>query len=115
VGLVLQRHVRLLVATAATLTVAAGPFLFMNQLHPLLSANNFLNTPRVDQYFTMVPGLEPDFVQAAQQIRAADCVNVGLLLEGWEYQVWVLLPEVQAGRGRIEHVSVDNSSARLAA
>ena len=52
----------------------------------------------------------------ASMIEASGCRSVGVLSnqDGWEYPLWVLLEQADGRRpGEIEHVGVDNISAKL--
>lgn len=106
---------KMLLALGMLLTVGAWPPLVHNYLHPLLGNRSVLRTDRIAQYFPFRPMVQAEYVGAAEFLRSRNCADVGLVL-GWddfEHPLWVLLPEVRAGRGRLEHVRVDNSSARL--
>jgi hypothetical protein len=97
------------------LAVCAWPPLVLNYLHPLLGERSVLKVARIDQYFPFRPMVQAEYVGAAEFLRSRNCTEVGLVL-GWddfEHPLWVLLPELRAARGRLEHVKVDNSSARL--
>jgi hypothetical protein len=117
VGVASDRFGRLSVAVAAILmTLFAMRPLAMNRLAPLVGPYTVLNTPRIHQSFQSF-GNHPSqrelgYVGAAEFLRARKCADVGVLLgwDDWEHPLWVLLA---SGRGRIEHVAVTNSSARL--
>ena len=115
VGLAYEVHKKLLILTVLVMTLCAShPLLHMN-LHPLLGERSVLRTSRVDQYFPFRPDLKAEYMGAAEFLRSKECSDVGLVL-GWddfEHPLWVLLPELRMGRGRLEHVGVTNSSARL--
>ena len=56
------------------------------------------------------------YVAATTVLRAMECPVVGLMLgvDDWEYPVWAFLANETRSGTRIEHVAVDNVSARLA-
>ena len=117
VGVASDRFGRRSLAVAAVLlTVFALRPLTMNRLAPLVGPHTVRNTSRIHQTFQSF-GNQPsqrelDYVGAAEFLRSRKCADVGVLLgwDDWEHPLWVLL---ENGRGRIEHVAVTNSSARL--
>lgn len=115
IGLILQQA-RLLAALAAlVMTVWAWPFLMQNYSHPLLGEAHMLRIDRHTQYFQQAPDRLFGYAGAMDFLDSAGCDEVGLIVNWFEieYPFWVLLPRVKAGRGRIEHVGVQNVSARL--
>jgi hypothetical protein len=106
---------RTLLGAGLLLTVGAMPPLVLNSLHPLLGGRSVLKVTRMGQYFSYRPMAQAEYVGAAEFLRSQNCTEVGLVL-GWddfEHPLWVLLPELRATGGRLEHVKVDNSSAQL--
>lgn len=115
VGLIYELREKLLIVAALVMTLCAWPPLVHSYLHPLLGERSVLRTSRMDQYFPFRPTLKADYIGAAEFLHSRGCAEVGLLLrwDDLEHPLWALLPEVWAGRGRLEHVGVTNSSARL--
>ena len=115
VALALERHRRALIAAALAMVVWAWPFLVLNVSHPLLGERTVFNLSRTEQYFQQAPVKLAPFTGAVEQVRLTGCVQVGLLLNwyDWEYPFWALLPEVRAPGGRWEHVGVANTTRRL--
>ena len=116
VGLVFQAHPRLFAAVAVLMLGWAAPFLISGRAHPLLGEQSVFARDRLDQSFRYDQDLKAIYTAPAEFVRARSCSQVGLitLWNGLEYVFWLLLPEVRSGAGRLEHVAVTNSSARLA-
>ena len=120
VGVAWEGSYRLILSATVLMTGLAARPLLQNRLAPLVGKHTVLNTPRLHQYFQAFSGgpdaRERAYVAATTLLRAQNCADVGLLLgwDDWEHPLWVLLSEPEAGEGRIEHVEVTNSSARLA-
>lgn len=120
VGVAWEGSYHLILSATVLMTALAARPLLQNRLAPLVGKHTVLNTPRLHQYFQAFGGgpdaRERAYVAATTLLRAQNCADVGLLLgwDDWEHPLWVLLSEQQAGGGRIEHVGVTNSSARLA-
>jgi hypothetical protein len=115
VGRFFQAHRRSFMVAALVMACWALPFLLLSRGHPLLGARGILFADRLDQSFRHSERNKALFAGAAEVVRSAACSEVGLLTPwfGLEYPVWVTLPEVRAGSGRLEHVGVSNVSARL--
>ena len=99
-------------ATVVVLLLAALPWLFYNELRPVIARENIINTSRIDQYFKYRPHLKEPYIHTTDSIRASGCMDVGIKIgyEDWEYPFWVLLNERdEAGESvRIEHVNIEN-------
>jgi hypothetical protein len=97
------------------LVVASTPWVVTNQSRPLVGANSVLTTPRVNQYFTNHPDLEPAYLGAASYLDQRQCSSIGLWdnIDDWEYPWWVALAP-SGGPLLIEHVNVANDTSRLA-
>jgi hypothetical protein len=95
----------------------AIPFLLWNERRPLFGEGNILATPRQELYYRSRMPLLASQTRVAEVLRANRCVEVGALIEreGWEYPLWVLWARFRAAGVRLEHVGVQNVSARLAA
>ena len=92
--------------------LGALPWLFLNAQHPWADGYSIWRQPRQAQYFYKRPQLALPYVVISKYIKSIGCQQIGLEMAGddWEYPWWVFL----AGEGvRIEHVSVNNSSASL--
>ena len=115
VGTVFQSHARLFAVTAMMMTCWALPFMVLSRSHPLIGAHSVLATDQILQSFRYNGANAAKFVGAAEFLRSRGCAEVGLLVNwnGLEYALWVVLPEMRAGRGRLEHVGVTNSSVLL--
>jgi hypothetical protein len=70
-----------------------------------------LATSRTDQYFTSQPDLEQPYLSALTYLARRGCQQVGFTSnqDGWEYPAAALAPSSLT----IEHVGVDNISARV--
>jgi hypothetical protein len=66
-------------------------------------------------YFRKQPALETAYAAAMRSIRQSNCDRVGLRKDwnAWEYPLWVLADEPHHGRMQMEHLDVNNASARL--
>ncbi len=86
-------------ASGFVLLLVGLPWLFSLQSRPILPipgqtiAKSILDMSRLDLYFTNVGSLGSDQARAVNDIQAAGCNNVGLMLGGDdpEYLWWVLL------------------------
>jgi hypothetical protein len=94
------------------LLLAALPWLFFNELRPVLAGENIMNTSRVDQYFKYRPQIKEPYVKTVEAIMEGRCRDIGLKIghEDWEYPFWVLLKRRGEAPVRIEHVRVENVS-----
>jgi hypothetical protein len=115
VGRFFQAHRRSFALAALAMACWALPFLLVSHGHPLLGARSVLVADRLDQSFRHSERSKVMFTGAADVVRSAGCSEVGLFVPWFslEYPVWVTLPEIRAGHGRLEHVGVSNISARL--
>ena len=116
------------------LTLCSLPWIFFNELRPLVVNSQIIKTdrienifymPRAQQYFLNRSDLntsENPYVKAADAIAKAQCTSLGLILKSsgtasqnnWEYPFWVLLNENKSHVTEIHHLSVDNYSKKLA-
>ncbi len=102
------------------LLLASLPWLFYNELRPIIAEANIINTGRVEQYFKYRPHLMEPYIHTTDSIIEGGCTDVGIKIgyADWEYPFWVLLNRRGGGGGgetvRIEHVKVDNPTAKLA-
>ncbi len=117
VGAVLERApLRLHRLGAVVLLLWALPFLLHNESRPLVGRRNVFNTPRVEQYFSNWPELARSYRGAAAAVAERHCTEVGVVL-GWntyEYPLWALLQRDSRRPVRVEHLGVENASARFA-
>jgi hypothetical protein len=101
--------------------LASLPWLFVSRSRPILGGHSVLTTPRIRQYFRVRPDIHGPYEAweaMASMIEASGCRSVGVFSnqDGWEYPLWVLLGRTDGRKlGEIEHVGVDNISARLVA
>ena len=116
VGVALQGHVRLVAGAVVLMLVCGAPFVLYGQAHPLVGKRSLFTTDRLEQTFRYRPHVGAMYLGAADVVRLSECAEVGLLLRsnGLEYPFWLMLPEIRAGRGRLEHVAVANRSEQLA-
>lgn len=105
------------------LIITCIPWLFNNNLRPLVGENSILTLPRNDVYFTGRKWLKGPYYEATQFVAKQDCTNIGLSLGWnsketgaiWEYPLWPLMSEADPkNHYRFSHiVSPDNPSAKL--
>ncbi|MEN8444229.1 MAG: hypothetical protein ABG776_04360, partial [Cyanobacteria bacterium J06555_13] len=115
------------------LVVCALPWLFFNELRPvvinsqIIKTGNFENIfylPREKQYFLNRSDLntpENPYIRASDVIAKAQCSTLGLSLKSpgtashnnWEYPFWVLLRNNGASVTELQHLNVDNYSKPL--
>jgi 4-amino-4-deoxy-L-arabinose transferase-like glycosyltransferase len=98
-------------ALILVLTIAAMPWLVLNETRPLVGSGSILVTPRLDLYFVQNRELEQPYRDAAAWLQARGCRTVGFVSgeDAWEYPLWVLM-----GRdAQLVHVLPDNESAGL--
>jgi hypothetical protein len=101
-------------AVTVALLALSSAWVISSADHPLLGRPNVWQMSRGDQYFIRVPLLRQPFLDVVALARRRQCERIGLVL-GWddvEYPLWALLGE-GGSRPRIEHVNVDNLSARV--
>jgi Dolichyl-phosphate-mannose-protein mannosyltransferase len=91
------------------------PYLLANTSRRLAGKDSVMIKNRMDQYFHNHPSLKDSYQASALLIATRGCGNVGLKFteNDWEYPVWVLLARTSLGQFRIEHVEIENASARL--
>jgi hypothetical protein len=107
-------------ALAALLVLASVPWLFGVQTRPLLARDengrwtSILSTSRTMLIFGNGPYLEKPYVDMTDQIKAAGCGQVGLMLSGAqaEYPLWSLLGAPKSGVD-IEWIVAGTPSAAL--
>jgi hypothetical protein len=78
------------------LLVGASPILLSLENRPLIPTDahgSIFSTRRLDQYFFESPNLDEPYILITEEIEAAGCNQVGLILKGdtAEYLLWVLL------------------------
>jgi hypothetical protein len=116
IGVLYGLHPTVLLLAGLLVTVQAWSPLVHNYLHPLTGQRSIVRTARLDQYFrSHSSSMKAEYLGAAEFLHSRSCAGVGLLL-GWddfEHPLWVLLPEVRAPGGRVQHIGVSNSSAHL--
>ncbi|HEY7141253.1 MAG TPA: hypothetical protein VIE44_14205 [Methylomirabilota bacterium] len=116
IGVALEGRRRLAAAWATAFCLLALPSLLFTWPRALVGEGSVLTMPHVAQRFRNQPQLQPVYEAAADLVRDMRCERVGMVL-GWdgpEYPFWPLL-RVRLGRDvRVEHVLVENASARLA-
>jgi len=95
---------------AIILLVASVPWVFNNELRPILGVKNIFNTSRIEQYHKNRPDLTEPSVGAVNFIRAKKCPDIGLI-SVWEYPLWVLLQDNNDKLVRLENMNVKNVSA----
>ncbi|PYM54508.1 MAG: hypothetical protein DMD79_24480 [Candidatus Rokuibacteriota bacterium] len=116
IGTVMERNWSRGVTATVTvaLLVLSSAWVMNSACHPLLGRPNVWQLSRGDQYFSRVRLLRQPFLGVVALARQRQCERIGLVL-GWddvEYPLWALLGE-GGSRPRIEHVNVDNPSARV--
>ncbi|MBF0385410.1 MAG: glycosyltransferase family 39 protein [Candidatus Omnitrophica bacterium] len=89
------------------LFVSAMPFVFRNNSRRLISSKSTVfSKPRIEQYFNNDSTLYGPYLEAAKEIKALGCKNLGLVIQSnsWEYPLWVLLRYLEVDPIRFEHV-----------
>jgi hypothetical protein len=117
IGVALERHRRLAAVCATGFCLLALPSLAVTWPRHLLGPDSVVTMPRAAQRFRNHPQLQPVYEAAASIVEGMACKRVGLVFggDGWEYPLWPLL-QARLGAGlRMEHVLVQNASARFAA
>ncbi|MGV0024563.1 hypothetical protein [Phormidesmis priestleyi] len=117
VGVVLSnlKSRRVANAIALILIVLSLPWAFNNKYRPILGSESVLTTPRMEQVFIQRKWLKASYPNAASFVAAQHCSKVGLYLtddSAWEYPLWTLLQSKNPQIERIDHVIVDNISAK---
>jgi hypothetical protein len=106
---------RLANAIALILIVLSLPCAFNNKCRPILGSESVLMAPKMNQVFIQRKWLKAPYPNAASFVTAQHCSKVGLYLtddSAWEYPLWTLLQRKNSQIERIDHVIVNNISAK---
>ena len=116
IGIAFEGRRRLAATWAAVFCLVALPSLGVTWPRTLVGPGSVLTLPREAQRFRNHPKLQPVYAAAADVVRDMRCARVGLVLDwdGFEYPFWPLLRARIGEAVRLEHVLVQNASARLA-
>ena len=98
---------------AIFLILAALPSVFLNETRPILKKNNIFNTPRDLMYLKYPEQLK--YLSIVNQVQSQNCTNIGV--EGvddsfFEYLFWHFVNDNPDKKFRIEHINLNNISAR---
>jgi hypothetical protein len=117
IGVGLERPRRLAAACAVAFCLLAVPSLVATWPRHLVGPDSVVTMPRTAQRFRNHPQLRPVYEAAAGVVERMECKQVGLILggDGWEYPLWPLLRARLGEDLRMEHVLVQNASARFGA
>lgn len=110
-----QRNYALGILTGGIMIILCLPWVFNNVSRPLINKEFTIFTmSRNQQYFSNRKGLYYSYSQAVDEIKKSGCRNIALVMsaESWDYPVWALLSAPDKDL-RIEHVNVDNPSAKF--
>lgn len=110
-----QRNYGLSVLTGGIMILLCLPWVFNNVSRPLIRKEfTIFSTSRDQQYFNNRSGLYFSYKQAIEEVKKSGCRNIALVMsaESWDYPVRALLGAPDKDF-RIEHVNVDNPSAKL--
>lgn len=101
------------IAASILLFLLSLPWIFYNEPRPLLGKKNIFIIGRPQQYFANNFGFGYSYQQAIKEIESHHCSEIGLFWSenSWEYPLWALLKDWP--KIRIEHINVQNTSARL--
>lgn len=107
-------HRRLVLAVGLALIAFTAPIFYFNPARPLLADFTIFNLPR-REVMIIRKNLVVPYIEGVNHILGRGCAQVGLYLPDgeWEYPVWNLMAASGLPGVRIEHVAVDNVSARL--
>ena len=117
IGLLLSqvRGRRIAESAIVILLLGALPWVVFNRSRSIVSIldqESIMTTDRTELYFRNLPSLHEPYVRAAQFLQNSQCLNVGLVLGGndWEYPFWPLLNGDSNRTVRLEHMNVTNIS-----
>jgi 4-amino-4-deoxy-L-arabinose transferase-like glycosyltransferase len=120
IGMVLSRQDRgkYVNAIVILLLLASIPYIIKNESRPLISNRHQLSimkSDRLDQYFYNYPELKGSYYASVRQALDHECNSIGLQLgsDDWEYPIWIIAQEIKNKLPRIEHVQVNNVSAKI--
>ena len=115
IGIAFEGRRRLAATWAAVFCLVALPSLGVTWPRTLVGPGSVLTLSREAQRFRNHPKLQPVYAAAADVVRDLRCARVGLVLDwdGFEYPFWPLLRERIGEAVWLEHVLVQNASARL--
>lgn len=115
-GLMLgETRFRGLAAGAMIVFIAASTWwLGWNHFRPIFGNPNIFASPPGELVFIAQPDWRGQYEAVTNTIRERGIARVGLVLGGdtWEYPVWTMLGEPEAGQVRIEHMLEDNGRDR---
>jgi hypothetical protein len=99
------------------LFVGALPFLFLNQVRPLLPTEDvpsIYDTGRTVEYFNYREEELDEYREAVEEVAETDCEQVGLMGDrgSWEYPLWQMLSAAAGEPVELRYVAVDNVTAR---
>ena len=125
VGIILADLIKPKLANAiALLMIALSPiWVFFNETRPLIFNSQIIQEGRIenifvlsrtDQYFINQKKAKDYYTNAAQFLKDKACNNVGMILGSntAEYPFWVLLSKNSAPSTRLEHLEIENESAK---
>jgi hypothetical protein len=101
-------------AVALILIVCCLPWILFNKTKHLVGANDVFHTSREAQYYMLQKN--PGFKRAATFIQSTGCSQIGVRFTWWnetEYLFWIHFQNDRSNPVRIQHVNVENDSARL--
>ncbi len=111
-GLFLRKYAIILVMLPIGLSL---PWLLTPNEHSFFGQNSILKVPRLEQYFSERRDLILPFNAVSEIIQSQNCKDIGLIQEenSWEYPWWVLFSRKYGKDFRMEHVLVNNPTAKL--
>lgn len=100
---------KVVTAILVAVIVIAVPYIFNNEIRPLIGTNSVFKTERYVQYFNGRKDILISYVSSARAIKQSGCKEIGLNLnpDDYEYPIWVLLRNEGV---TIRHYGVSNFS-----
>ncbi len=111
-GLFLRKYAMIL----SVLPIALSwPWLLTPNEHSFFGQSSILKVPRLEQYFSERRDLILPFNAISEIIQSQNCKDIGLIQteNSWEYPWWALFSRKYGKDFRMEHVLVNNPTAKL--
>lgn len=112
--LLLYRLKSAMTAVSIILIVSSLPWIALNRTRSMIGGKNIFAVKRIEQYFANVESRKKTYGGAIDYALSLPCTDIGLIVGkgDWDYPFIAILRDRNVSQSRIEHVNVDNSSAR---
>jgi len=110
-GIVLLKYRNILYVISVVLIIGSVPYLFKNDLHPIVGKHSFLNYSRDEMYFYDSQHLKDSYFAVANYIKGTNKNILGIVWGGddWEYPLLQLLPS----HVMVHHININNNPSQF--